>query len=316
QGLRALREEQTQQVKAKKQSAVGELQRAAASPQAAAAAWEEAVRTVQFEGAAKEGSQFREWKDNEGQALGEKEVQNAAFLHLRWLSITLQRANGAPVKDLLSTIVQFTKDVTAAEAAMEVLEENLKKDQERAERADRSTPNRRGPRPRGNEGQVKRMFDQILNRPVTGSVVAQALKVHEMLKVDKWEFTPGAVDGIFLTIVLPELRAAKDPRLLDYWDMKIQREAQAIAKNKTQYEVDKFNQVRKPELLWNRSQEFIVLGQRNRAIGEMFALIKSNPTHPKAGEWISRLEAVLMPPASPVTGTNGAVPAGTASAPQ
>ncbi|HEX8311866.1 MAG TPA: hypothetical protein VF614_11145, partial [Chthoniobacteraceae bacterium] len=95
--------------------------------------------------------------------------------------------------------------------------------------------------------------------------------------------------------ILPELRAAKDPRLLEYWDRELAREAAAAGASHLAFEIEKFNQQRKPEILWSRAQDMLLIGQKNRAIGEMFGLIKNYPGHPRAADWITKLEGLLKP---------------------
>jgi hypothetical protein len=289
QALRALKDQQAQLTKSAKQKALQQVQAAAATPAAAVTAWEEAVRAVQFDGAPREGSQFKEWREREGDALKEKEAAGAAQLHFKWMALTLQRSMGTPLKELLPAIVTFTKEVAADQAAMETLAQEI--DHEK----DAPVGNKRAKDRRRNDEQVKRVHDQILRSPVNGSVAAQALKITTLLEVDSWEYSAGNTDGIFKNIVLPELRAARDPRVLEYWDMKLKREADTAAKSKLAFETEKFNQVRRPEILWNRAQDVLLLGQRNRAISEMFNLIKTYPAHPNASAWMTTLEETLVP---------------------
>ena len=289
--LHTIKDQQTVQAKAMKQKALQQVQAAAASPAAAVAAWEEAVRLAQFEGAAKEGSQFKDWREKEGDALKEKEAANAAQLHFKWMAITLQRSIGTPVKDLLPAVIGFTKELAADQVAMDALDDSIKRDKELA------TGGKHGKDHKNNDEMVKRMHDQILRAPVNGSVAAKVMKIGELLAVEKWEGAAGNLDGIFNNIVLPEFRAARDPRLLEYWDVKLKREAEVAARTKLAFDLDKYNQVRRPELLWSRAQDVMALGQRNKAIGEMFTLIKTYPTHPNADDWVTSLEGILAPAA-------------------
>jgi hypothetical protein len=127
---------------------------------------------------------------------------------------------------------------------------------------------------------------------------------------------PGNVDGIFQKIILPELRAQHDPRLLEYWDMKIKREGEAAARSRLAFDADRFNQIRRPELLWNRAEDELALGQRGKAINDMFNVIKANPAHPSASAWVSKLETVIAPPTAPAgTTTSAPAPAATPVAP-
>src|SRR5262249_47557736 len=114
-----------------------------------------------------------------------------------------------------------------------------------------------------------RLHDQLLKTPVTGGPVIKALHAEDLVKVDKWEMSPGDIDGMFNSIVLPELRAVRDPRVFEYWDMKIKKEGEAV-KDKPAFDQEKFAKETYPTLLWNRAQEYVALGQPNRALGEMF----------------------------------------------
>ena len=181
QALRGIKDQQAQLTKAAKQKALQQVQAAAASAPAAAAAWEEAVRVSQFAGAA--GSQFKEWRDREGEALKEKEAANAAQLHFKWMALTLQRSIGTPVKDMLPQVVAFTKEIAADDAAMDSLEDSIRREKELA------GSGKHGKDRKSNDEAVKKLHDQILRAPVNGSVAAQVLKITELFNVDKWEMS-------------------------------------------------------------------------------------------------------------------------------
>jgi hypothetical protein len=301
QQLHQLREQQTTQIKAQKQSALQQVNAAAGSVERAVALWEDAVRTTQFDGVSKEATAFRNWREGEGEALKEHEAQNAVRLYFEWLSLTLQRSSGAKVKDLLPSIINYTKELAADQAAMENLDDTIKRERERA-------ADKRGGGRKNNDADVKKMHDSILHRGLGGSVVVQAMKLGDYVNVERWEQTPGNFDGIFEKIVLPELRLERDARVLEYWDTKIKREADAASKSKLDFERDKFNTVRLPNLLWRKAVDMSVLGFKNRAATEMFTLIKKYPTHPDASEWMSKLEEMLMP-AAPATAPAPVAPA-------
>jgi len=44
------------------------------------------------------------------------------------------------------------------------------------------------------------------------------------------------------------------------------------------------------------------IGQKNRAVTDMFALIKTYPSHPDAQKWVTRLEEVLTGAAPATSG--------------
>jgi hypothetical protein len=322
--LKALREQNEAGIKARKQAAYNQVMQAAASGTAAAAFWKEAVKEVQFAGADHSASKISDWKDGDGDALNSKECQNAARLHLYWLGLSLQHAMGTETKTMLQNIIEFTKQIRAAEELIDRVDAAIDRAKDRKDR-DKTVE----------EQNVKRVHDQILRTSVAGSPVARLLRLGELLndsgrarraqRADGrpeeqkptgstgWEMTPGNVDGIYNSIILPEFRATKDPRLMEYWDLRIKQETEKAAEKKLDVEQRDWLQIRRPNLLWSRTQDMIILGQKNRAITEMFNLLKANPQHPSANAWISAIETALLPtfqaPATPEPAPAGVVPA-------
>jgi len=306
--LHALRDQQTLQAKTSKQAAIQQISAAANSPERAFKMWEDAVQATQMEGAGKEAAQLRQWRDTEGELFKEREVQNAVHLHLEWIVLTLQRSNGATVKEMLPSIINYTKELLADQAMMEALDDTIKKE--------KAAP---GPgRPKANQNAkddqaTKKTHDAVLNKNIANSIIVQWLKLGDFITVDKWENSPGNFDGIYTKIVQPELRNQRDPHVMDYWDVKLKKEADSATKTKLSFEVDKFNTQRRPALLWNRAQEYTYLGQKNRAVTEMFNLIKTYPNHPDASDWVTALENVHAPPPAtdtvPAPATSSAIPA-------
>ncbi len=305
QALRQLREQTTTKTKADKIRAIQEVNSAAASGEAAVNAWEKAVMATQFDGVTKEATAFKGWRDGEGEALKAPEAKNAARLYFQWLSLTLQRSSGVLTKDLLPAIVNYTKELAADQAAMENLADSLKREKEKDD-------GKHGMQRKSNDAEVQKMHAQILQKPLGGSTVVQWLKLGEWVNVEKWEGTPGNFDGIFEKIILPELRATRDQRALEYWDIKIKREADKASQSKLEFERDKHNTQRLPTLLWKRAVEMGNVGMRNRAATEMFNIVRKYPTHPDAMEWMTKLEEMLMPP---IPGTAPAAPPATAPVP-
>jgi hypothetical protein len=297
QALRAIRDQQTAQIKTQKQNALQQINAVANSPERAIQFWEEAIRATQFDGMAKEGAQFRAWKEGEGEALKERLVANAVHLHLTWLALTLQRSAGVPVKDLLPAVLSYTKELSADQAAIDALSDNLKLQKEAAVIAPggKARPLPAAPK-KTSDADIKKAHDSILKHGLAGSPVVKWMNLTDVVNVPKWETNPSDLDGIFDKVALPEFRLEKDQRALEYWDLRMKREADAATRTKLAYEVDKFNTQRRPALLWNRAQELVALGFKNRAVSDMFTLIKTYPTHPDADDWMSKLEQILTPP--------------------
>jgi hypothetical protein len=257
--LKSIKQKHEETQKTGRTKLLQEITAAAASPATAMSFYEEAVRATRFEGQNRENTQFNEWKHKgrDADRLKDKNWQEAVRLHLAYLAITLQRSAGTETKDLLTQLLNYTKQIIA--------EQDLLEDQ-----------------------------DEMMNHPLADSVFVRWLQIGDQLtNLDKWEMAPGNLNGIFLKSILPELRKLKDPRAIEYWDLRIQREGNQASASRRNFDLDKFNQMTRPKLLWNRAQEMLAIGQKGKAVAEMLAIIKSNPAHPSVDNWIENLEKLL-----------------------
>ena len=301
QGLRQFKEQNETGLKTRRNAAYQQITAAASSLDKAAAYWTDAVLAVQFAGVDHQTAAVRDWKQNEGEGLKAKEGANAARLHLVWLGLTIQHSAGAETKQLLPSVIDFTKQLEADDAAIAHVAELIDK----AKAAKRPGPNK----VLSGETHAKKIHDSILKMSVTTSPVAKRLQIADLLgdvaKKKKrgedaapasWETVPGNVNGIYNAIILPEFRATKDPRLLEYWDMMIRKEQEGIYAGMPDFEERQWSQVKRPAMLWSRAQDLLLIGQRNRAVTEMYNLIKAFPQHPDSAGWIAQLEGLIASP--------------------
>lgn len=255
-GLRAIEQKQAQQTRAQADRVLRDFSAASSSNGSAVAFYLDAVEQTQFQGQNREHTQFQEWKKKEAEKLKSPDFATAARLHLAYLVLTLQRADGATTGQLLPALLGYTGDLAAA---------------------------------------YDTTYDQeLMKTSVSSGIFAHWYGIETLLsKAKDWEFTPGNLDGIFQKTILPEFRQKRDPRAVAYWDSKLAREAAKASQSKLTITGQNFDNVRRPELLWSRAQEMLRIGQRNRAITEMFALVQGYPAHPNAGEWINSLKDLL-----------------------
>jgi hypothetical protein len=262
--------------------------------------WEEAIRATQFAGVSRESAAFREWKEKEGDGLSSPLAKNALLLYFRWLHLTIQRDAGTPVKELLPQIFAYSRDLLADEQLVIENEEAIRKEKELATLANPGNPAaKKGPPApvhKASHDQSRRAHDAILKRGLSGSPIVQWLRLADFINPGEWESNPGNFDGIYLKIIQAAYREAKDPKALEYWDLKIRREGDAAARTRLAFDADKFTSLQRPILLWNRAEELHLIGMRNRGILEMLNLIRNHPLHPQAAAWIKRLELILAPP--------------------
>jgi len=263
--LKLLQSRNEEMQKAQFNKAIQDFRAAASSNSKAIAFYEEAVRATRFAGQTLQQTQFQEWKKKEAERLRSNEMQTAARLHLTYAVLTLEAARGTPIEQLLPALFQYTNEIL-----------KLREDPDR--RAD---------------------FDkqELLKGSISGGVFIQWYGAGKMLTSLKgWEGSPGDVDGIYQKTILPEMRKQKDFRITQYWDARIDREARQVEHGKGAFKIDQFNQIQKPNLLWQRAEDMLAVGQQNRAISEMFGLIKNFPDHPETPARIAKLEKLLTPP--------------------
>lgn len=257
--LKVLKEKNNAATKAQHAKVVQDFLGAAANNASAIDFYEEAVRSTQFQGQNKEATQFREWRKKEADGLKNPDIQNAVRLHILYLALSIERATGKEVKDLLPALISYTRQF-------------------------------------GTDRQALQGSDEFMKKNISESIFVRWYGIASWLsKLEDWEQSPGSVDGIFETTILPEMRRTKDPRLIEYWDGKIQREAEQASRSQLTFDTGRFEVTRKPSLLWSRAQDLLLLGQHSKAVNEMFALIKAHPGHPEVSQWIAGLEQVLSP---------------------
>jgi len=255
------------------------IESAAASPSTAWALYQEAIKAVQFEGLEREGTKFRDWKKKEEEQLDNPDFRNALPAHLSYLALTLRRAAGAETKDLLPLLMRHAAAVNANSAGW---------------------------------GSDK----QMMLKPVTDGIFAKHFAIEGWAaKATDWELVPANIDGMYEKTILPELRRLKSPQIIEYWDNRLRREAEKVAIGRLAFMTERYENFRKPTLLWHRANEFRGLDQPNRAINEMLAILKAYPGHPDFSRWAAELEGLLNPQAAsagiPVgPGTPGPSPVG------
>jgi len=332
QGLKQFKEQNETGLRARRNNAYKQITAATASNEAAAAFWTNAVLAVQFAGVDHQTAAVRDWLKGEGEGLKAKEGANAARLHLVWLGLAIQHAAGAETRQLLPKVIEFVKQLDADDTAMGRVVDQIDKAKERAGNSRTAT----NTKALGEATHGKKMHDSILRMSVKSSPVAKYLQITDLVgdagkngkrddgEAPGWEFVPGNVNGIYSAIILPEYRAEKDPRLLDYWDMVIRKGQEGLYAGMPDFEERQWTQVKRPALMWSRAQDLLLIGQRNRAVTEMFNLIKAFPQHPDAPGWITQLEQIITDagaaPAAPSILNSGgvappaAIPAATAPA--
>ena len=254
--LKEIKGKQAQVVAKEKGQVLDSLRAALADP---VKAWEQAVVAVDIQGKGNEGAKIIELRKQNAEMMRDRSFANALRLQLTYLIITWQHSMGAKTKDQLPALYDYTSQVTANYDALVTL--------------------------------------KMTEKSVGDLAFVKYYQIGPYINaLPDWESQLFNADGIYQKAILPELRKAKDPRLLAYWDNKIQTEAAQTDLKSNGLAANKFNMVRRPTLFWDRAEDELLLGDQPHAVADMLAIIKSHPDHPDFDKWVARLTEVVTPP--------------------
>lgn len=260
--LNELQQKQKENSLRNREQLVQSLNAAAQSHEKALDLYFDAIMAMNFAGANRENTKFKEWKDKEKDKWQSRAFQTALQFYCYYLSLSIRKAADEPKETFMPSLIGYCRDYMASR--------DLVRDQD------------------------------VMKKPVNNFIIANWLQISPILpKAEDWEMTPGNLDGIFEKVVLPYWREVKSPYLLDYWDRRIATEAEDSEDVGLDAAAGKFTQLRRPTLLWSKAQEYFVLGQNNRGITEMFGIIKAYPGHPQFTNWVNTLRSKLSPPVQP-----------------
>lgn len=257
------------------------------------------MKTVQYEGKDGGNAEFAEWKKQNRNLFSNRDFEQAADLHLRYLAITLKRAlTDSPeavqqdVWDYLAALDQAKELVAGIVRDRQKLKFNIydPKEQKITGEIVGDIQNMQLASATNTRGYVQ----DLLNGGVNAGLAAQSLKLTGHLDgISNWEWVPGNFSGILDQDIRSFLREKKDPRLISTWDYEIAFLGGIIALKKDEREQEKFQRIDQPRLLWKKAADIELLGYPNRALAVRLDLVKRYPEHPDFEGWTSKVEAQL-----------------------
>ncbi|MEI6071265.1 MAG: hypothetical protein WCS31_05705 [Verrucomicrobiae bacterium] len=270
-----------------KKAVLGAVLAAAASGSAAANFYEKAVEEVQFTGKKDKGALFADWKKTNAEMLRSKELQTALQLHLKYLSMALQRKGMEKPETMIPPVMAYVNEVVASDKLFASVSPGA--NETKAQKDERTQ-----------KEELNKQKKTLLDQPLGQSVFSQWLKLEQWLPDAKeWEPKPGDVAGILEKNVRPILREKKDPQIVQTWDLQLKIEADRLTAGRSDFQNDKFNSVTRPTFLFKRAQDMVLIGQPNRGLVEMVAVLRANPSHPDFPSWLTTVRGLLKPVAPP-----------------
>lgn len=280
-------EQKQKQVKNKvRDAAISKIRAALAKDSAAASLYEQAIEDVQFQGKKGKVSDYSSWKNEQHALLQSREAQAALFLHLKYLLLSIQRTTTEQPEVFVPETLAYLNELVARDELI-TINNPFVASQQKVDKEEQAL-----------RKQQQLLIGDLLNKPLSQSLFVQWLRIGEWLPEGKtWEDHPGNVAGILEKNVRPAFRTAKDPRLVQTWDYQIKVEADHITLGRSAHQIDMFNSVTRPTLLFRRAQDMAALDQQDRALGEMMALVRTYPEHPDIASWMEKARKMLKSPA-------------------
>ncbi len=282
--LDTIEQQQKQTIVSAKQNALNMLKAAVANP---GSLYSQAIEEVTFEGKPNKAAAYADWKAANGDLLRSKEMQTILSLHLKYLILSLERGSSDQPELFVMPSLAYANELFNTDSLF----------QKQEKRSDRPTTDREKQEQALNN-QINGAKKELLDKSVADGVFAKWLRLGQWLpKGDSWELTPGNLAGILEKNVRGELRAKKDPRLIDTWDMEMKLLADRATSGRLDFVAADFNTVTRPKMIFSRANDLIIVGQKNRGISDIYLIVKSNPQHPDFSKWVARLRELLQKPA-------------------
>ena len=265
--------EQAQQEKAgaERKSVGDSLSKALTNKKGLLGLYEEAVFAIRFEGAKKDNTEFKKWKNAQDDVLKSEDFLTALELHAGYLHLTYLRANQEKEDKLNEALLQHVLKVWAYENKRDAHQKMA------SELLDRPI----------NQGLLAKYFHlgTKLGAPVEGE------KLKEQDKT--WEWNPANADGMLDKTILPFMRKNKNPNLIRLWDKRIANETARAKRMGLSNSANQITQQILPRLHWRRAADLVLLGKEAEGITTMIGILRQNTTHPDFSKFVQELRAIL-----------------------
>jgi hypothetical protein len=256
-------------------AALDAITEAAAADSKAIALWIDSVRETDFRDQDKKEAEFRAWREGAGRRLSEPGAAGALRLHLQYLLLTIRVASATSDQDraeVLTSLLAYLDDLS---------------------RADKATLKNR----------------QALDTSVLATPIARRYKLDITVRPpEAWSLTPGNLEAIYESSILPYLRQKKDAaRLQTAWSRRLQQEAALVATQDSEVLTKNYREVVLPTLEWAQARDLFIAGAPG-AGAKMLQLIQQNQGHKNTPVWIQELRSLLT--GGELGGDTGAAAAG------
>lgn len=256
-------------------SAVRAFETAAASDKAAYEFYLQCHKELKFDAKDASFSDFRAWRERNEERIKSKSNLSALRLQLQYLVLTMKAAEGVDRETLVPELESFVANIVSHSKDLE------------------------------------RSGMTTLEESVKTSIFAEAYKLNKSLEVSNWCFEPGNFGDVYAKTIFPFMRSEHPESLADAWDRRISlsKDFVMITQEENQFELDKFQTERLPELNWQKASDLYQNYSSKQGAQSMLTLLRGNPSHTSLKNWLDQFRELL---ATSSSATPEAPPANTA----
>jgi hypothetical protein len=262
--------------------AISRIQSAASSPASSVELYLQALDGTKY---LDKHADFLDWKQKNQDVLRHSSYQNAAQLQLRYLLLGLQRSE----KHDAYAQVGETLSYLSALQSLHFMDDPYEAP---------TPPKGMRPIPCPSDKVTKEAADHM-GKSLSGYAVVEWLQIKDLLPDKDFGGSAGDYFGILDKNVKSPLKQKGDSRLTGVWDLQISTASTLAASSKDSQKAVVFKAEKLPNLLFAKCSDMAAIGQPNRAVNEMVALIRAYPANPSVPDWIGAAKNLLTNPPAP-----------------
>jgi hypothetical protein len=133
-----------------------------------------------------------------------------------------------------------------------------------------------------------------LRQSVKSTEFARAYLLEDHLTRQKWSYSPLDIPDIYENVIFPYYLETKPTEIGAQWDNRINAELSLRKLTMSETEFGILAKERQPELAWQKAN-FMLTNNLNplQAMADMLKVVRENPTHPRAIEWLKTLREMV-----------------------
>ena len=245
---------------------------------------------------------FVDWTRKNQELLHSISFQNAAQLQMRYLALALHRDEHHDAFSQISDCLSYLQTLASQKSLRpETPDLNGNDDSGGASRKSVAAQNQKTAVKNTSTDKPYPEALALIKQHMDKSSVVQWLQISDLLPDADFEQSAGNYQEIMEKNIRGPLRAKKDPRIFQTWDVQIAQETAIATESNSKQRADTFNQTRLPDLLFRKAQDTAAIGQPHRALGEVMVLVRNYPENPSIRDWIDTARELLTNPPAPIS---------------